>query len=396
LWRYKLTPGGRILFWSIAFTAAGAVTVQISVYQMFCVLTSLSIAVAVTNRMLRPRLSVEGELPRRVTAGDEIQVEFLLTNRSRWPAYDLMLWITGLPRSIQLLSAEVALSRLAPGQSGRIPLRLRPSRRGIHALPDLLPHSTFPFNLLRSRKEPVAVGPLTVLPRFHPLEYFDVPTGLRYQPGGVAPDARVGESPEYIGNREYVPGMPARRLDFRSWARLGRPVVREFQEEYYCRIALILDTWQPARRVPPDGFPALEAAISLAASLADWLADTEYLIDIFAAGPELHVFRAGRQLAHFDSVLEILAGVEHSRTDPFLEITPAVAEELDSITTTICIFLDWDETREQLARTVLDAGSELKVFVIRDAPPTRPLPNDFLQIQQLTPDSIQNGRVDRL
>lgn len=396
LWRYKLTPGGRILFWNVAFTAAGAVTVQISVYQMFCVLTALSIAVAATNRLLRPRLSVKGELPHRATAGDEFQVEFELTNQSRWPAYDLMLWMIDLPRSIQFLSPDVALPRLAPGESARLPLRLRPSRRGIYALPDLLPHSTFPFNLLRSRKEPVPVGSLTVLPRFHPLEHFDVPTGLRYQPGGVAPGLRAGDSPEYIGNREYVPGMPARRLDFRSWARLGRPVVREYQEEYYCRIALILDTWQPARRVPPDGFPALEAAISLTASLADWLAETEYLIDIFAAGPELHVFRAGRQLAHFDSVLEILAGVEHSRTDPFRELTPAVAEELESITTTLCIFLDWDDAREQLVRTVLDAGSELKVFVVRDTPTTRPLPDDIRQIQQLTPDSIQSGRVDHL
>jgi hypothetical protein len=67
-----------------------------------------------------------------------------------------------------------------------------------------------------------------------------------------------------------------RRIDFRSWARLGKPVVREYQEEYYCRIALILDThvvpkktwgsferWAEGWYFPyeqgPEEFPELEA-----------------------------------------------------------------------------------------------------------------------------------------
>ena len=121
-----------------------------------------------------------------------------------------------------------------------------------------------------------------------PLVDVSVPVGMRHQPGGIALTSNIGESPEYIGNREYVPGEPVRRIDFRSWARLGKPVVREFQEEYYCRIALVLDThvvpkmtwgsferWAEGWYFPyeqgPEEFPELEAAVSMTAALADAL-----------------------------------------------------------------------------------------------------------------------------
>jgi uncharacterized protein (DUF58 family) len=396
LWRYKLTPAGRFLFWSILFTSVGTMTVIIPVYQIFCVLLAVYLVVWITNLAFRPTLETIGTVPTRVTAGEELHTEFSLTNQSWRPAYDLMLWIAGLPKSIRLVSADVVIPRLGPGETGRIPLVLQAARRGVYRLPDLQPHSTFPFNLMRSGSVPLPLSPLIVVPAFHPLDEIDVPVGLRYQPGGVALSSNVGESPEYIGNREYIPGEPARRLDFRGWARLGRPVVREFQEEYYCRIALILDTWIPTKRIPLEGFPQLEAAISLSAAIADSLSATEHLIDIFAAGPELYVFRAGRQLAHFDNVLEILSSVEHCVANPFESVTPAVSDELTSITTAICVFLDWDASREILARTIVESGCQLKIIIVRDSPTTRPLPDDHRDLTVVTSGQIQSGGVDRL
>ncbi|MHC4877710.1 MAG: DUF58 domain-containing protein [Planctomycetota bacterium] len=396
LWRYKLTPAGRFLFWSVLFTSGGLATVIIPVYQVFCVLLSVYLVVWCVNLLFRPKLRVVGELPRRVTAGGELRAEFELVNQSWRPAYDLMLWIIGLPESFRLLSADRVIQRLGPGESVTLPLILQPSRRGVYPLPDLRPHSTFPFNLMRSGATKHRLGTTTVLPHFHPIDELDVPVGQKYQPGGVALSSHIGESPEYIGNREYVPGEPIRRIDFRGWARLGKPVVREFQEEYYCRIALILDTWIPSRRVPRDGFPQLEAAISLSASIADALAATEHLIDIFAAGPELYVFRAGRQLAHFDNVLEILAAVDSCRDDPFAKVTPAVSDELSSITTAVCVFLDWDDSRADLAREIVEAGCQLKLVIVRDGVTTKPIDGVGDDVTVLTPERIRQGGFDRL
>jgi uncharacterized protein (DUF58 family) len=261
----------------------------------------------------------------------------------------------------------------------------------------------------------VALPPLLVLPGFHPLTDLSVPVSTRHQPGGVALTSNVGESPEYIGNREYVPGEPVRRIDFRAWGRLGKPVVREFQEEYYCRVAVVLDThvtpqktwagmatkWGDAWYMPgedgPETFAELEAAVSLTAAIADSLSRGEYLIDLFAAGPELYVFQAGRHVAHLENLLEILACVAPCRENHFAAITPRIAEELGQISTVICVLLDWDESRRQLARAVVEAGCELKRILVRDRPPTLPVHDAELgECPQFTPEQVTAGVIERL
>lgn len=426
LWKYELTPAGRTLFFSVLVTSVGMATVMVPVYQIFCVLFMAYIVIWLMNLSVRTKLKVIGQLPRRVTAGDQLRTELTITNLSKWrPTYDVMLWLLDMPAQWRFESADVAIPRLGPGETGSIPVIFRALSRGLYELPELRPHTTFPFNLMRSGSTRHPLGSVTVVPSFHPIQHLDVPVGTRYQPGGIALSSNVGESPEYIGNREYVPGEPIRRLDFRSWARLGKPVVREYQEEYYCRIALVLDTFVPelpqrglkrfkhfqrsrssklssrstgtTSAPSQEGNPlALEAAVQVAAAVADSLAATEHLIDLFAAGSQLYVFRAGRNLAHFDDVLDILAAVDACPTNPFLTLSPAIADELSSITTAILILLDWDETRELLARTIIESGCQLKLIIVRDSATTSPLPVDLGEVTQLTLASIFNGGIERL
>ena len=49
---------------------------------------------------------------------------------------------------------------------------------------------------------------------------------------------------EYIGSREYQPGMQVRRRDFASLARTGKPTLREFSEGEELKVALISDTFR--------------------------------------------------------------------------------------------------------------------------------------------------------
>ncbi|MDQ1256382.1 MAG: hypothetical protein QG656_978, partial [Candidatus Hydrogenedentes bacterium] len=183
------------------------------------------------------------------------------------------------------------------------------------------------------------------------------------------------------------------------WGRLAKPVVREYQEEYNCRIALVLDTFVRGKRRPdPEGYPDLEAAVSLSASIADALARGEYIIDIFAAGPELYVFRAGRHTAHFENVLEILACVDACRENPFEVVTPALGDELANISTVLCVFLDWDASRETLVRTAVESGCSVKVFIVRDGATSAPY--DHLEgvhaIVQYPPKAIAQGGIEAL
>ncbi len=397
-WQFKLTPCGQVLV--ITGILVGTLTAPTLEMSTFLVLFAMGVIAWVLNMLWRPRVEVSGAFPDKATAGQAITGAFDVTNRSRWPIFDLAAGYFGLSRSLRSVGPQALHGRLDGKETARVSVTLTPLRRGIYELPPLRAYSTFPFNICRTGARRQSAGSLLVLPEFHPLTGVDVPLGTRYQPGGIALTSDVGESPEYIGNREYFPGDPTRHIDFRAWARLARPAVREFQEEYYCRIALVLDTYIPRGRFRPRaGFPNLEAAVSLSAAVADALSRGEYIIDIFAAGPELYVFRAGRHTAHLESVLELLAGVDECRSNPFETVAPALTDELGSISTVICVFLDWDDTREELVRLAFESGCGAKILVVRDGPTTKPFEpaEDWAgPIVQVTPQEVQRGGLDQL
>ena len=53
----------------------------------------------------------------------------------------------------------------------------------------------------------------------------------------------VGESEEFVSLRDYRRGDPMRHIHWKSWAKTGKPIVKEFQDEFFVRHALILDTF---------------------------------------------------------------------------------------------------------------------------------------------------------
>ncbi len=390
-WRFKLTPAGRMIVFAVLLSAVGTISVDAPIYQVFCALLGLLMVCEPIGILLRPQLDLQGRLPSRARVDEPFTGEVVMTNHSWKPAFDLMAGLFGLPKHVALLSSDRYVASLGRGETAALPVTLVAHRRGVYRLPPVHVHSTFPFNLMRFGGCKLAPQSVTVLPAYHALEHVDVPLSQRYQPGGVLTAANVGDSMEYIGNREYTPGEPARRLDFRAWARLGRPVVREYQEEYSCRVAVILDTFVPGRgRRRAQGRATLEAAVSLTAATAEALSTGDFLIDFFAAGPQLHVFRSTGHQSSFDSVLEILAAVDASRSDPFAQVSPAVAEEMQQISTAVCILLDWDEARRQLMDRVLEAGCALKVIVVRNGETTLPL-EESSHIQQVTTEAITSG-----
>ncbi|MFP4356184.1 MAG: DUF58 domain-containing protein [Phycisphaerae bacterium] len=404
LWRqirlHNITPGGRVFLWALFVAGVtGMVTLTIPVYHVFAVLMGVYLGIWLVAQFARRRLRAEGRLPRRAVATQPVRCEFRLHNDSKLPAWDVQARVFYLPRAIEQTDGDVTIRRLDPGESAAIPVTLLPRRRGLYPMPPLRSYTTFPFNILRTGRRETPLGSLLVVPHFHPLESIDLAVGPRYQPGGIALTSHVGESPEYIGNRDYRPGDSIRKLDFRSWARLARPVTREYQEEYYCRIALVCDTYVGRRRLGPGGHGPMEAALSLAGAIADALGRGEYVIDIFAAGPELYELRTGRATSELESILEILASVEPCRDNPFSRITPALAEQLERISSVIFVLLDWDESRRELVRRAVEAGCRTKVILVSSRPPSLAVDIDANwaeDFRRIDPEDIQAGRVHQL
>ena len=138
-----------------------------------------------------------------------------------------------------------------------------------------------------------------------------------------------------------------------------------------------------------------EASLSTAAAIADHLSHTEYIVDLFAAGPDLYTLEAGRNLAHLDNVLDVLACLEPSYEAPFESVAPVLTEHLSTITTVVFVMLDWDEARERMARVVREYGPAVKTILVRETPSTLDPASADQPIVVLTPEQVSQG-VDEL
>jgi uncharacterized protein (DUF58 family) len=135
-----------------------------------------------------------------------------------------------------------------------------------------------------------------------------LPQGQRYQPGGMAQASRTGEALELVGVRPYRRGDPVRDLHALTWARTGVPHVREYHQEYFSRIGVIVDNDRSV--TSEDG---LEAALSLAAGVVACLGRGEALIDLLAVDGQVHPLTLGRSLGTLEQALDLLACVRRGR-----------------------------------------------------------------------------------
>jgi len=228
-------------------------------------------------------------------------------------------------------------------------------------------------------------------PRYCTLDALPLPVGRRYQPGGIPLASELGDSLEFVGTREYREGDPLRRIHWRSWARLGRPVVREYQEEYFSRIALVLDTFLP-RRPRPRERARFEAAVSMLASVADHFSRSEEVVDILAAGPDLYEVSAGRSLGGLDDVLDVLACLEPSPAPPFESIGPPLFERLERLTTGVAVLQGWGDARAALLRRVRAMGVAVRVLLVHEGETRKPWASvsaDLADIARFTPAQVE-------
>lgn len=386
----RLTRAGKWFFWPCVIIAPHAsFSLQYQGYVAFAWCAALWIVAFVGLALFRPRLAARVSQPVRVCAGETFDVCIEASRPRGGIGSDLRVVADRLPEGVDAIEEDgVPLPDLARGASARATLRLKAARRGTYQLKRFRVESDFPLGLLNAVQYVGEPRPLLVYPAFKPLARIALPMGRRYQPGGVALASVVGESTEFIGDREFRDGDSVRDIDWRATGRLQRLIVREYREEYFCRVAVVLDTHVP------KGSPAVrredfERAVSLCAAVGDVLAREEYIVDIFAAGPALYHLAAGRSLAYLDQILDILACVEESPEEPFWAIEPELSQYLDRLSSAVCVFLDWDARRREFLEDLRRRGVGVKAVVLRSGPCTHA--PEAVGLQVVRPEDFDGG-----
>jgi len=392
-YRERLTPRGQYLFWVVvALAALGMDTRQTQVFVLFSVAAGLFLIAALYAFLPPPKVKIDCRMPERATA----LVPLAITARISGNGHGLRDLQFSLPRpkrwgSSIRMSPPATYFEVEPERPANAKIELQAIRRGRYILRGAVVRATDPLRLTTTRAVAVPDQTLLAYPRFYSMEEFMVPLGRRYQPGGIPLSSNTGEAIEFVGTREYREGDPVKNIHWRSWARRGEPVVKEYQEEYFCRIALILDTFLP-RKATEREVQAFEGGISVLASIADFFSRSEYIVDILAAGPDIYEVSAGRSLAYLENILDVLACLEPCYETPFQTIGPRLFEKLAHTTTVVAVLQDWDAAREQFLRQVREGGAAVRAIVVHDGPTREPWQHvgaELGEMSQLTTADIE-------
>jgi uncharacterized protein (DUF58 family) len=254
---------------------------------------------------------------------------------------------------------EARLPPMGPGGTTEASVTATPLRRGLLSFKSATISRSDPIGLLRAFRRVRLPQTVLVLPHRYPLPPIALPGSMKYHEGGVALAAHIGQSEEFVSLRDYRHGDPLRHIHWRSWARTGKPVVKEFEDEFFVRHALVLDTFT---KLPFSH--AFEEAVSVAASFACTLGTQESLLDLLFVGTQTYCFTAGRGLAHADQMLEILASVGPCLDKPFDSLEHLVINHVKSVSGCICVLLAWDRPRQEFVRKLKAVGIPLLVLVI--------------------------------
>lgn len=180
------------------------------------------------------------------TAGQQLPVTIAMTNASRR--------MRMLVRATDDFCGKgwAVCGLLFPQQTRTFVSRRTDVRRGVYADGSCVIDSGAPFGVVQARRTMSVHSPLVVYPKT-----YDVDPKRMTGPGGWAEPAAVGDVSSV---RDYRPGDPLRHIHWRSVARRGRLVVREFDHERHADIAIVAS-------VPSDPDVA-DAIASIACSLA--------------------------------------------------------------------------------------------------------------------------------
>jgi uncharacterized protein (DUF58 family) len=390
-------------------------------YQAFALLLFLVLISSLFVFFFRSRFAARRSLPRFGTAGQPLHYRVKVANRTARRQAGLTLLETladSRPTFAEWLAVqradekrlrsfrfgqqpgrnpfrsartkEAAVPAIPPNQEVEFGAELTPLRRGTLRFGEMTLARPDPLGLVRAFARVPSPQSVLILPRRYPLPPIALPGTTKYQQGGVVFASHVGQSEEFVALRDYRRGDPLRHMHWRSWAKFGRPIVKEFEDEFFVRHALVLDTFTDDPRSE-----LFEEAVSVAASFACTVITQESLLDLLFIGPKAYCFTAGRGLAHADQMLEILASVRACGDESFARLERLVLEHAPRVSGCICVLLGWDAARQDLVRKLKRLGLPLLVLALVESGQGRALDAGPLSDEPGRLHPLELGRIEQ-
>ncbi|HZZ73755.1 MAG TPA: DUF58 domain-containing protein [Pirellulales bacterium] len=362
LYENGFTREGEYYLFVFGFVVGGGIIREINLLLLFSGLLAAPLLWSgfAAGRAVRG-VSLRRVAPKLILAGDRLQVQLLGTLRraapsARWfVAKDRLTRIdngaddprrtaaaaSNEPTEIASPSAPRALSppRAAKPFEVAVQLPCQAQRtqlqgeyqgvlleRGRYEFGPLKLSTTFPWGLMRRTVSQPETQTLLVGPRLGRL----LPGWNHWQPEKWHPvqqsRLKQGTDGEFYGLRDWRPGDDRRTVHWRTSARRGNLIVRQFEQTRSREVALFLELWSPTRPTPADR-ERIELALSCAATIVQEVCrhgSTRMLLAV--AGVQVQVLQGVASSRFWQEAMEMLACCQPTAKDQLAELHHAVRE----------------------------------------------------------------------
>ena len=188
---------------------------------------------------------------------------------------------TNTPRGRRRRGVSVSFEKISPGEDARATYELSAPGRGLYGEAPLTLRCAGVFGVSGMRRTTKLSSPVLAYPEISQLERFPFTPVATTAPLETFEWERKGPGQDYFGVREYVRGDALRNIHWRSSAKVGELIVKEYQQEYTPATAMLLLLRAP---VFGDRYNnSLEDSIRAAASIAAFYSESGRVPKLFRA-----------------------------------------------------------------------------------------------------------------
>lgn len=261
----------------------------------------ITLSGVLSEQMVR-RLEIRRRVP-RATAGEPARITYEIRNGNRrLSAYSIEAGEDGM-------AGRGWTPVIAPRSTGAARAENVWPARGVVPLETIVVSTSFPFGLFVKERDMDLAGEVVVWPRTDRPVREPRPSGERVRSSGESMSGAAGARGEYRGLRPYRSGDDPRDVHWRTTARVGHPVVREYERDRSRALWLCLDL----RSVDDE---LGEAAVEIAAALASRASRRG---ETFGLATQDARVRPGGGAAQLERVLDALARADLRADAPRLD-----------------------------------------------------------------------------
>jgi uncharacterized protein (DUF58 family) len=341
-----LRPLLLLLLAGLCFLAAQGTGIRLFFHLAYVLIALLALSYLWAWLNLRG-LRVEREVyTHRTQVGDEARER--ITVQNLWPLPKL--WVELLDHSDLPQHGPGFVACLPAHGRRRWLARTTCTMRGKFTLGPVTLVSGDPFGIFRIMRPLDVTSDVLVYPSMTPLPGFRLPSAEL--PGGQDLRNRTYHvTPNVAGVREYAPGDSFNRIHWRSSARSGRLIVKEFELDPTAELFIVLDMQERAHeRLAGKTEAAVrvlesteEYAVHAAASIARRTLDQGRAVGLVAWGQHREVIPPEREARQLAKILEALAVLRAHGAHSLAEVLAAEAGRFGRSSTVLIATPSLDE-----------------------------------------------------